>query len=127
VEVRCEQQRALFSISDTGVGITEENKSLIFENYFTTSATSKYATRKPFDFNAGGGGFDLLRIKLFSERYHYKITTTSNRCPFIPNEEDACPGDTTFCKHLKAPDECFSSGGTTISVEFPAETFACTL
>ncbi|MCP4686467.1 MAG: PAS domain S-box protein, partial [Desulfobacterales bacterium] len=55
-------------VRDRGVGITPDNQTLLFENYFTSYDTLRYSSREPFDFNAGGKGFDLLRMKIFSER-----------------------------------------------------------
>ena len=39
VNVKCDGDFVLFSVSDTGCGISEENLSKIFEPYFTTKAT----------------------------------------------------------------------------------------
>ena len=52
-------------INDNGVGITAENQRLIFDNYFTAYETMQYSSRKPYDFGAGGKGFDLLRMRIF--------------------------------------------------------------
>lgn len=105
-------------VTDFGVGITEENQRLIFEDFFTTADTLQYATRKSFDFNAGGRGFDLLRMKIFSERYHFKIRLKSERCRHIPRDGDACPGDTENCVHCSTNQDCLNSGGTTVTVQF---------
>ena len=107
-----------FVVRDCGVGITEENQRLIFEEFFTTADTLQYATRKPFDFNAGGRGFDLLRMKIFSERYHFKIRFNSRRCRHIPHNEDVCPGDVENCTHCNKNKDCQESGGTTVTVQF---------
>ena len=105
-------------VSDRGVGITRENQRLIFESYFTTHDTLQYSSRKPYDFNAGGKGFDLLRMKIFSERYNFKIHTTSRRCGYIPSDQDICPGDIKRCEHCKTVEDCLRSGQTTIKVQF---------
>ncbi len=105
-------------IKDYGVGITEEKKHLIFENYFVSYDTRHYSTKKPYDFNAGGKGFDLLRMKIFSERFHFSIQTTSTRCGFIPREEDICPGDINKCQFCQSDKDCLASGGTIVRVWF---------
>ncbi|MGD2272531.1 MAG: PAS domain S-box protein [Desulfobacterales bacterium] len=111
-----------FKVQDFGVGITEEKRRLIFENYFSPSDTMQYSTRNPFDFNAGGRGFDLLRMKIFSERYNFKIQMISNRCKYLPSEEDICPGKVGDCEPCHAKKECLGSGGTTVIVQFfPAD------
>jgi PAS domain S-box-containing protein len=111
-----------FEVKDAGVGITPENQRLIFENYFTASDTMQYSTRRPYDFNAGGRGFDLLRIKIFSERYQFQIQLTSARCRFIPRENELCPGRIEECSHCRSKQDCLASGGTTVTVTFqPAE------
>jgi len=105
-------------VTDYGIGFTKENLHLIFKNYFTPPDSIDYSTKSPYDFNAGGRGFDLLRIKIFSEQYHFKIWIDSNRCGIIPNNNDICPGDIHLCRACATPDDCFNSGGTSIHIKF---------
>jgi len=115
--LNCKQGIEL-EVRDFGVGITEESQRLVFENIFTTRETLQYSSRKPYDFNAGGKGLDLLRMKIFSERWHFNIRMTSKRCRFIPNDSDNCPGKTQYCTHCRTPEDCLYSGGTTMRVCF---------
>jgi len=108
-----------FEVKDFGVGITDENQRLIFDNYFTTYEIMNYSSRKPYDFMAGGKGFDLLRIKIFSEKYNFKTQMVSVRCGFIPKEEDFCPGNINNCEHIKSERDCLNYGGTTMTIKFP--------
>lgn len=105
-------------VRDFGVGITEENRKLIFESNFTTRETMHYSSRRPYDFYAGGKGFDLLRMKIFSEKYGFNISMTSSRCRFIPEDKDICPGDIINCSRCKSDDDCFNSGGTSVVLRF---------
>lgn len=105
-------------VKDFGIGITAENQKLIFESHVSTSEPLQYATRKPYDFHAGGKGFDLLRMKIFSERYHFSIRMRSSRCIYIPEDKDLCPGDIDQCRHCKEIEDCIRSGGTTMTVNF---------
>ncbi|MCK5542073.1 MAG: PAS domain S-box protein [Desulfobacterales bacterium] len=105
-------------VKDYGIGFTKEKLHLIFENFFSPPESINYSTKTPYDFNAGGRGFDLLRIKVFSERCNFKIWIDSNRCGVIPNDDDICPGDIKLCGACKTPDDCFKSGGTSIHIEF---------
>ena len=105
-------------VEDFGVGITEENQRLIFEEFFTTADTLRYATRNRFDFDAGGRGFDLLRMKIFSERYHFKIRLESKRCRYLAADGQRCPGDVDNCRHCRDGQDCLQSGGTTVTVQF---------
>lgn len=109
-----------FTVQDFGVGITEDNQRRIFEGFFSTQETMAYSSKHPYEFNAGGKGADLLRMKIFSERYHFRIDMTSTRCRFIPLNTDVCPGDIELCKFCRGPEDCLSSGGTTFRVFFPA-------
>lgn len=112
-------------VKDYGIGITAENQRLIFESTFTTSETINYSTKAPFDFYAGGKGFDLLRMKIFSERYNFAIRMESSRCRFIPQDKDLCPGDIAACPHCQTDDDCIESGGTTMTFRFlPAKGIA---
>lgn len=107
------------TVKDYGRGITEENQRLIFEDYFTTDDLMQYATRNPYDFNAGGRGFDLLRIKIFSERHHFNIRFASDRCRHLPLQEENCAGDVDLCSHCKDSRDCLEAGGSTITIQFP--------
>ena len=107
-----------FEVKDFGVGITDENQRLIFDNYFTTYEIMNYSSKKPYDFMAGGKGFDLLRIKIFSEKYNFKTQMVSVRCGFIPKEEDFCPGNINNCEYIKSERDCLNSGGTTMTIKF---------
>jgi hypothetical protein len=78
-----------------------------------------YASKKPFDFNAGGRGMDLLRMKIFSERYAFEMDLKSTRCAFIADGIKTCPGDITQCGFCRHEQDCYQSGGTTVAVFFP--------
>ena len=106
-------------IRDTGMGITAENQQLILGNFFTAHEPLQYSTRSPYDFKAGGKGFDLLRMQIFAERYGFTIRMNSTRCRFIPTEKEECPGDAGECVPLRNADECRDTGGTTFTVQFP--------
>lgn len=124
VTVRNGKKGPVFEIKDFGVGITEDNQHLIFESNFTTYETMQYSSKNKYDFNAGGKGFDLLRMKIFSERYNFKIRMTSNRCRFIPRDEDLCPGNIEDCSYCQTIEDCLDTGGTTMIVQFfPVEQF----
>jgi PAS domain S-box-containing protein len=106
-------------VRDFGVGITEENQMRIFEGFFATQETMDYSSKRPFDFNAGGKGADLLRMKIFSERYHFSIHMTSSRCRYLPEEGDVCPGIISECPFCVRKEDCHLSGGTTFRLQFP--------
>jgi len=109
-------------VRDYGVGIIEDAQRRIFEGFFATQDTLAYSSKRAFDFNAGGKGADLLRMKIFAERYGFKIRMTSTRCPVIPQETDLCPGKISECSHCNGPEDCFVSGGTTFKLFFrPAD------
>ena len=106
-------------VRDYGVGIIEEARRRIFEGFFATQDAMAYSSKRPYDFNAGGKGADLLRMKIFSERYNFKIDMTSSRCRFIPKESDICPGRISICTFCTNKEDCHHSGGTTFSLYFP--------
>jgi PAS domain S-box-containing protein len=118
VAVRPEGSGVELVVTDYGVGITEENQRRIFEGFFTTQETMDYSSKKPFDFNAGGRGADLLRMKIFSERFGFRINMTSKRCKYIPGASDKCPGDIDRCPHCASVVDCLKSGGTVFTVFF---------
>ena len=107
-------------VRDYGVGITTENQRRIFEGFFVTQETLNYSTKQKFDFNAGGKGADLLRMKIFSERYNFKINMVSSRCRYIPLDQDVCPGNILKCDFCKEKKDCYDSGGTIFTIFFPS-------
>lgn len=125
VSVQKKEQSVVFAVRDYGVGITKEHQKRIFDGFFTTRETMAYSTKKPFDFNAGGKGVDLLRMKIFSGRYHFKIEMDSSRCEYIPHESDICPGKISECGYCTKPQDCYGSGGTTFSIYFQPAPSGC--
>ncbi|MBW2614906.1 MAG: PAS domain S-box protein [Deltaproteobacteria bacterium] len=120
VIVRKKGEGTTLVVHDYGVGIIEDARRRIFEGFFTTQDTMAYSSKRPFDFNAGGKGADLLRMKIFSERYNFKIDMISSRCGFIPKETDVCPGRISECEFCTNKEGCHQSGGTTFTINFPA-------
>jgi signal transduction histidine kinase len=119
VAVQKKGEGSLLLVHDYGVGIPEEAQRRIFEGFFTTQDTMAYSSKRPFDFNAGGKGADLLRMKIFSERYNFQINMASTRCPLLPKETDVCPGRISQCPLCSEREGCHRSGGTIFSLYFP--------
>ncbi len=112
---------ALLTVKDSGVGIREEYLKSIFDGFFTTQDTLNYSTKTPYEFNAGGKGMDLLRMKIFSERFGFSITMESARCRYlVENPDETCPGDIEKCRFCNAAQDCHESGYTVFKVFFPA-------
>ncbi len=106
-------------ITDFGVGIREENLQYLFGGLFDTQDTDYYMSKKPYEFGAGGKGFDLLRMKMYGKRFGFDISVESRRCVCIPTDQDICPGDISRCTYCKTPDDCERYGSTTFTVSFP--------
>jgi PAS domain S-box-containing protein len=116
--VRTRGSGVALTVRDYGVGITKVNQPRIFEGFFATQDTMDYSSKQPFDFNAGGKGADLLRMKIFSERYNFNIHMTSSRCKYIPLDKDVCPGRISECDFCKKKEDCHRSGETTFAALF---------
>jgi len=124
VSTRTGEIGPVLEVKDTGIGISAENQRLMFENYFTAYEPMQYSSRKPYDFGAGGKGFDLLRMRIFAERYHFELNMSSKRCGIILEDADTCPGHMEDCVPAGQAGDCLDSGGTTVTVQFyPAERF----
>jgi len=104
---------------DYGIGITPQNQRLMFQGFFHTQDTLNYSSKRPYQFNAGGAGADLLRTKVFSERCGFSVRLESTRCRFLPHDVDECPGRISECRYVQAKEGCFASGGSTFSILFP--------
>lgn len=121
VKVEQKQDKILLHVSDDGVGITDENQPYIFDGLFPTREPELYASKKPYDFGAGGKGLDLFRMKMYAERFGFDLSMTSKRCLYLPTDKDECPGDISRCPHVKNTKQCAEAGGTTFTVAFPSK------
>jgi len=113
-------ERYVFTVKDTGIGIPEKDKELIFEGFYAVQDTESYATRRPYSFNAGGKGIDLLRIRMFSELYDFRLSFKSKRCPHLQELETKSLVDAELCEHCTLVSECADTGGSEFIVEFQA-------
>lgn len=107
-------------IRDHGVGISAANLPHVFEGFFHTQDTERYSSRRPFDFDAGGKGLDLLRIKAVAERFGWDLSLDSARCRFIPTDADTCPGRISACSHCASATTCHESGWTEVGLVVPS-------
>lgn len=121
IEIRMKQtdKSVRVEFDDSGVGITPQNQKLIFGGFFHTQDTSLYASKKPYLFNAGGSGSDLLRAKVLSERLNFSLDFASIRCKYLPSDKDQCPGKISLCSYAKGREDCLSSGGSVFSLVLP--------
>ena len=118
VTAKIEGDQMVIRFRDFGTGITAENQRLVFTGFFHTQDTNYYSTKAPYDFNAGGSGADLLRAKVFSERYGFEIDFESTRCSYMPEDIDECPGRISLCQFIGNRSDCFASG-TIFSLRIP--------
>jgi PAS domain S-box-containing protein len=105
-------------VKDDGVGIPLADQEFIFEGFHHTQATDEYSSKDPFDFNAGGKGLELLRLKILEEAGLFEISFESRRCLYIPSGRDHCPARITLCPNVRDVRGCRESGGTTFTVQF---------
>lgn len=107
------------TVLDCGVGIPESEQPNIFEGFYPMQATDLYSSGRRYGFNAGGTGTDLLKMKIFSERFGFKIRFKSRRCSCIPTARDVCPGKIKRCPCCQRIEDCYENGGTEFVVEIP--------
>jgi signal transduction histidine kinase len=55
VSIRCTDHEICIDFRDYGLGISPQNQKLIFHGFFHTQDTMDYSTKKPYQFNEGGG------------------------------------------------------------------------
>ena len=108
----------LLHVKDRGVGILREDQSFIFEGFYHTQDTEHYSTKRPFDFNAGGKGLELMQLKMIADAGWIDIKFKTDRCKYLPDRGDDCPGDISMCEHVEDESQCRESGGSTFSVLF---------
>jgi two-component system phosphate regulon sensor histidine kinase PhoR len=108
----------LLNVEDHGTGIPIGDQEFVFEGFHHIVETDDYSSKKPYDFNAGGKGLELLRLKTLSEAGYFDISFESSRCRHIPTSRDQCPGNLSECPHEADSEKCKESGGTTFSALF---------
>ena len=113
-----EGKHVLIDCIDNGIGISAESKNQIFSGFYHTQKTDRYSTKKPFAFNAGGSGIDLLRARILSQKLRFELDFSSNRCRYILLGNYQCPGKISNCKFIKENWQCHQSGGSTFSCKF---------
>jgi two-component system phosphate regulon sensor histidine kinase PhoR len=118
VSLRKAAEDVLLEVQDYGVGIPATDREFIFKAFHHTRDTHRYATKSPFDFNAGGKGLELMRLKLLSEEGGFDISFESSRCRYIPSNLDECCGNISTCPYVNSVEGCEDSGGTTFTVLF---------
>jgi signal transduction histidine kinase len=64
-------------VRDFGVGMDDEFQRLLFHGFMHAGDTQEYSSGRPYDFQAGGKGLDLLRTRVFSERYGFRLQVES--------------------------------------------------
>ncbi|MGE5843047.1 MAG: sensor histidine kinase, partial [Deltaproteobacteria bacterium] len=119
IELKAKDHVARLDFRDFGIGITSENQKLIFSGFFHTQDTAQYASKKPYLFNAGGSGSDLLRARVLSERFGFHVDFSSTRCRYLPSDKDECQGSISLCPFIKGKEDCLTSGGSTFSLCLP--------
>jgi two-component system phosphate regulon sensor histidine kinase PhoR len=122
ISVRLREDRVEVAVKDSGTGITQESLREVFGGFYHARETDLYSTKKPFDFDAGGKGLDLLRLKVLSQACGFDIECQSTRCTFMPGEDAVCPGSIDRCSHVGSTGECASAGGTTFRLLFQKAT-----
>jgi len=108
----------LVRVEDRGVGILREDQAFIFEAFHHSQNTESYSTKRPFDFNAGGKGLELMQLKMLADAGYIDIRMETTRCRYLPTNRDRCPGSISKCAHVSRELGCRESGGTTFSVLF---------
>ncbi len=120
ITIESQESGVQFSIHDFGIGIVKDHQKRIFEGFFNTQETLLYSTKTPYAFNAGGKGADLLRTKIFSDRFGFTLGMESQYCRFLMENKDiVCPGNIEKCKFCNDKSDCLKSGGSVFTLFLP--------
>ena len=120
--VRLEERtgKTWIHVTDTGVGISDEDQPYIFDGLFHATETDLYSSKRPYEFGAGGKGLELLKVKVYSKRFGFEVTMSSKRCAHVPTDSDLCPGDAAPCPHAQTVEGVRHTCGSTFSLAFRA-------
>lgn len=120
VKTEVRDGRVVVEVRDYGVGILEENKGYVFDGLFPIQDVEQYCSKRPYDFNAGGKGLELMLMKTYAQRFGFHLGMESTRCVHIPSGSDQCPGRISECPHCRGAEDCLASGGSAFRVSLPA-------
>ena len=118
VTLHPEPEGLALRVEDRGVGIEPADRDFIWQGFYHTQPTELYATRKPFDFGAGGKGLELMRLRLLAKEGVFDLDFESGRCVYLAGGGDCC-GRISDCPHIDTQEQCIQSGGTVFTVRFP--------
>jgi PAS domain S-box-containing protein len=118
VSVAAVPEGVLFKVQDEGIGIRLQDQAFIFDGLHHTQATEEYSSRRPYDFDAGGKGLELLRLKTMAEAGYFDIYFESRRCKHVAESGRHCCGEISSCPYVDGPEACSESGGSVFSVLF---------
>jgi two-component system phosphate regulon sensor histidine kinase PhoR len=108
----------LLKVSDQGVGIPEADRAFVFEAFHHTQHMDRYATKNPYDFDAGGKGLELMQLKILADEGCFDLWFETQRCRYLLAPESTCPERISSCEHVNDKEGCAQSGGTTFCVLF---------
>jgi hypothetical protein len=57
-------------------------------------------------------------MKIYGQRFGFDISVGSQRCTYLPTDQDLCSGRISLCSHCQETSDCLSSGGSTFCVTF---------
>jgi PAS domain S-box-containing protein len=106
------------TVEDHGIGIAASDVPLITRGFYPTQEPQYYSTKRPFDFNAGGKGLELMRLKLLEMEGAFTLSFDSSRCTYLEASGGRCPGKISSCPHVKSQKACLESGGTRCTALF---------
>ena len=118
VFIEKQDRQVILGVQDSGVGISREDQKYLFDGLFHTQETDLYTSKKPFEFNAGGKGLDLLRTRLAGRRFGFEVGVQSERCSHLTQKEDLCPGKISLCRSCLGPEDCLANGGSLFTLTF---------
>ena len=112
------ERGVLLKVDDCGMGIADSDMPLIIKGFYPTQQPQYYSTKRPFDFNAGGKGLELMRLKLLEMEGAFSLSFESRRCTYMAAASELCPGKISSCPYIQSERDCIQSGGTRCTVLF---------
>ena len=111
--------RYIITVKDTGIGIPEKIRNAYSKASIPFKIPRAMRANVHTRLTQAGRVLICSGLGCFQKLYHFNLSFTSSRCPYIKAAGDSWTGDAGFCEECEGLKECPHGGGSEFVVDFP--------